>query len=186
MNHYIRDSLIILIYSCILVIQLSFSSFMINKSSDINNILQNYQNISDCKNDAIYRLKDGSLIEIALAIIISSSLIITSFLLIVFSKYKKQNNNYEILDNYNTGIINSYIINRDLFDMTINIIFIMAVLCFIISNGIQFILQLNNISNACLTYIDKYIDNFYVIYKIQTCTSFFASFALFFILPCFI
>jgi hypothetical protein len=173
------------------VSQISFSAFIINKSSNINDILINYKNIDECAHDAIYRLQNGSLIEIALAILISGSIIIGSYIFILINKYIKQNNNYQILDNYNTGIINTgiintRIINKDVFDMTINIIFVMAIISFIISNGVQFILQLNNISNACLLYINNHVQNFFIIYKFGTCVSFIASYALFFIVPCFI
>ena len=187
MNYYIRDILIITCYSVIIITQLSFSSFIIDKKNNLMDILHNYENITDCKNDAIYRLRDGALIDISMAIIVSSAVIIGSCILFLINKYIILKKEYISLgDIDNTPLLINQFVNKDRFDATINMIFIMANICFIISNGIQFILQLNNISNKCLTYINSHIDNFYVIYKIMTCTSFMASYSLFFIIPCFI
>ena len=187
MNYYIRDILIITFYGFIMILQLSFSSFLIDKKNNLMDILYNYNNITDCKNDAIYRLRDGALTVISMAIIVSSSVIIGSCILLLINKYILSKKEYISLgDIDNTPFLINQFVNKDKYDTTINIIFIMAIICFIISNGIQFILQLNNISDKCLIYINSRIDNFYVIYKIMTCTSFLASYALFFIIPCFI
>ena len=189
MNKYIRDILLIGIYGCILICQLSFSAYLINKKDKISEILHNYKNITECKNDAIYRLKDGALIDNTMAILVSSSVVIGSFLLIIFNKYilnkYVSKTDYESL-NYDDGFIKHKLINIDKYDMAIHIIFIMAILCFIISSGIQFVFQLNNISHNCLYYIDKNIDNFYVVYEFMICTTFISSYALLFIMPCFL
>ena len=186
MNYYIRDILIIILYGCLIITQLSFSSFLIDKKNNLMDILHNYNNITECKNDAIYRLRDGALIDISMAIIVSSSVIIGSSILLLINKYILSKRKYiSLADIDNPPFLINQFVNKDRYDTTINIIFIMSIMCFIISNGIQFVLQLNNISESCLTYINSHIDNFYVIYKFMTCTSFMASYALFFIIPCF-
>ena len=63
MNKYYRDIILIIIYGFCVVCQLTFSSYIINKKDNISDILQNYKNISECKNDAIYRLNNGELIN---------------------------------------------------------------------------------------------------------------------------
>ena len=78
------------------------------------------------------------------------------------------------------------IIKKEIYKLTINILFISSIIVFIVCNGVQFVLQLNNISDICLHEIDKYIHNFYVVYKLMLCISFFSSYSLFFIVPLFI
>ena len=189
MSKYIRDMILITIYFFVLITQLSFSSYLIHNSQNIAEILVNYKNISECRTNAIYRLKDGTLIDTSMAILVSSSVIIGAFILMMINKFILKINNYQSL-NYNelvdNSIISQNLISKDKYDIAINIIFIMSIICFIISNGIQFILQLNNISDTCLMYIDMKINNFYIIYKFMICTSFLASYALFFVIPCFI
>lgn len=190
MNRYYRDIILIGIYGFCLISQLVFSSYLINKKEDLTGLLQNYKNISVCKNDAIYRLNNGELINNTMAILISSSVIIGSFITIFFYKLLSKRNDYQTLDDssnsHNESIISRKLITLEKFDITIHIIFIMSILCFVICNGIQFVFQINNISDICLKYIDNHLDNFYIIYKFMTCTAFMASYALFFIIPCFI
>jgi len=188
MNKYYRDIILIIIYGLCVVCQLTFSSFIINKKNDLSDILENYKNISECKNDAIYRLNNGELINNTLAILISSSLIIGSFITLFFYKILSKRFDYKTLDDSdeNNGIISRRLITSEKIDITIHIIFIMAVICFVICNGIQFVLQLNNINELCLKYIDYRLDGFYIIYKFMTCIDFMTSYALFFVLPCFI
>ena len=192
MNIYIRDIILIGIYTIILILQLSLASYFIDKKNDIENILINYKYIEQCKDSAIYRLNNGSMMNNIIAIIISSSIIIGSFLMIILNKFISNRYEYESLDNNflnikNTdSIISRNLVPREKYNMAIQLIFIMGIICFVICNGIQFVLQLNNINDLCLDYINDRLDNFYVIYKIMTCISFMASFALFFIIPCFI
>ena len=61
-------------------------------------LLENYKNISECKNDAIYRLNNGELINNTLAILISSSLIIGSFITLFFYKILSKRFDYKTLD----------------------------------------------------------------------------------------
>ena len=188
-SKYIRDIIVIVIYTFVLISQLSFSSYLINNKDNLEFILENYKNITECKNNAIYRLNNGSLINNTLAILISSCIIVGSFLLISINYYISQKYQYESLDNSfetTNSIISRKIIPREKYDLTIHLIFIMSIICFIICNGIQFVLQLNNIGEECLKYIDNKLTNFYLIYKFMTCTSFIASYALFFIMPMFI
>ena len=101
-------------------------------------ILHNYENITDCKNDAIYRLRDGALIDISMAIIVSSAVIIGSCILFLINKYIILKKEYISLgDIDNTPLLINQFVNKDRFDATINMIFIMANICFIISNGIH-------------------------------------------------
>lgn len=190
MSKLIRDIIIIIIYGFGLFCQIIFSSFLINKKDDLEYLLENYKNISECKNDAIYRLNNGSLINNTIAILISGSLICASFIGLILFNFLSKRYNYQTLDdslnNKNDSIISRKLISSERFDMTINMVFIASILCFIICNGIQFILQLNNIDKDCLQYIDKKIDNFYVIYSFMTCTSFLTSYTIFIVLPCFI
>jgi hypothetical protein len=188
-SKYIRDFILISIYTFILISQLSFSSYIINNKDNLEIILENYKNITECKNDAIYRLNNGTMINNTTAILISSCIIIGSFLLILINYYISQKYQYEILDNNfekNNSLISRRLIPREKYDLAIHLIFIMSIICFIVCNGIQFILQLNNISQQCVKYIDYKLTNFYVIYNFMTCTSFIASYALFCIVPCFI
>jgi hypothetical protein len=133
-----------------------------------------------------------------MAILISSSIIIGSFIILFFYKILSKRNDYQTLDDslnslnslnsseQNESIISRKLITLEKFDMTIHMIFIMSIISFIICNGIQFVFQINNISEACIHYIDNRIDNFYTIYKFMTCIDFMTSYALFFIIPCFI
>jgi len=112
-----------------------------------------------------------------------------SFLLISINYYISQKYQYESLDNSfetTNSIISRKIIPREKYDLAIHLIFIMSIICFIICNGIQFVLQLNNIGEECLKYIDNKLTNFYLIYKFMTCMAFIASYALFFLIPIFI
>jgi len=192
MNKYYRDIILIGIYGFCVISQLIFSSYLVNKKDNLAEILKNYKNISVCKNDAIYRLNNGELINNTLAILISSSMIIGSFIILFFYKILSKRFEYQILDDTlnssekNQSIISRKLITTEKIDMTIHIVFIMSIVCFIICNGIQFVLQLNNISEPCLKYIDNNLDNFYTIYKFMTCIDFMTSYALFFVLPCFI
>jgi hypothetical protein len=192
MNIYIRDIILIGIYTIILILQLSLASYFIDKKNDIENILINYKYIEQCKDSAIYRLNNGSMMNNIIAIIISSSIIIGSFLMIILNKFISNRYEYESLDNNflnikNTdSIISRNLVPREKYNMAIQLIFIMGIICFVICNGIQFVLQLNNINDLCLDYINDRLDNFYVIYKFMTCISFMASFALIFIIPCFV
>ena len=196
MNKYYRDNILIGIYGICVLSQLVFSSYLINKKYDLIEILQNYKNISVCKNDSIYilnTLNNGELINNTFAILISSSIIIGSFIIIFFYKifFDKiilNRNDYQLLDNTfdQNSIITRKLITFEKFDMTMHIIFIMSIICFIICNAIQFIFQLNNISDKCLHYIDNYLDNFYLIYKIMIYMDFMTSYVLLFVLPCFL
>lgn len=184
MNKYYRDIVLIGIYGFCVISQLIFSSYLINKKNNLTEILKDYKNISACKNDAIYRLNNGELINNTLAILISSSMIIGSFIVLFFYKILSKRFEYQTLDD--ESIISRKLITSEKIDMTIHIVFIMSIICFIICNGIQFVLQLNNISEPCLKYIDNNLDNFYTIYKFMTCIDFISSYALFCVLPCFI
>ena len=191
MNKLIRDIILIIIYGFTLICQLSFSSFIIHEKDNLLHILTHYKNIPECKDDAIYRLKDGALIDNSIAILVSGVVIIVSFIILLINYYLSNRYNYEMLDDTSNddkhnSIISRKLIPRERFELSINIIFILAIICFIISSGIQFVLQLNNISETCLKYIDMHINNFYIVYKFMTCTTFIVSYALFFIIPCFI
>jgi len=195
MSVYIRDIILIILYGFFVISQLTFSSYLIHNKDNLENILFNYKNIRECKNSAIYRLNNGSLINNSFSIMISSSIIIGSFILIminkIINKFILNKYEYESLNDFDTNkninnIISGNLIPREKYDMTIQIIFIMGIICFIVCNGIQFVLQLNNIDESCLHYIDNKLDNFYVIYKFMTTVAFFSSYALFFIVPCFL
>lgn len=193
MNKYIRDIILIILYGFFVISQLSCGAFIIDKKEYLENILYNYKNISECKNDAIYRLNNGALINNSLAILISSSIIIGTFLLLVINDYlnkyydKLSRNEYTSLDDTNKeSIITKQLMPRDKYDLAIHIIFICSIICFIVCNGIQFVLQLNNIDDNCLKYINDRIDNFYGIYKYMLTISFFASYGLLFIIPMFL
>jgi hypothetical protein len=198
MNKYYRDIILIGIYGFCVVCQLIFSSYLINKKNDLTDILQNYKNIDVCRNDAIYRLNNGELINNTMAILISGSIIIGSFIILFFYKILSKRNDYEILNDsvnsYNSpnsserneSIISRKLITLEKFDMTIHMIFIMSIICFVICNGIQFVFQINNISDSCIHYIDNRINNFYTIYKFMTIIDFMTSYALFFVIPCFL
>ena len=183
MNYNIHNILLFTIFGFIFVCQLIFSAFIINKKDQLSEILYNYKNITECKNDSIYRLKNGSLIDNTMAILVSSFVIISSYVLIIFNKYILRTK-YKLLNQDDISIKTQQIINIDKYNLTIDIIFIMAILCFVISSGIQFIFQLENISDICLQYINIQINNFFIIYKFMICTTFAASYALLFLIPC--
>jgi len=190
MYKIIRDISIILIYGFGLLCQLIFSSYLINKKDDLENILQNYENITECKNNAIYRLKNGSLMNNTVAILISGSIICCSFIILTLYKFLSKRYDYirlnDDLSDNSKSIITNKLIPTERFELTINIIFIASILCFMICNGIQFVLQLNNINKNCLEYIDKHINSFYVIYSFMKCISFLTSYTIFFVIPCFL
>lgn len=192
MSAYIRDILLIIIYGFCVLTQLTFSSYIVYNKDNLGTILFNYKNITECKNSAIYRLNNGSLINNSFAIIISSSIIIGSFIILIINKFISKRYEYESLNNYfvnkndSGGIISRKLLSREKYDMAIHLIFIMGIIGFVICNGIQFILQLNNIDEQCLDYINDKLNNFYVIYKFMSCISFLGSYALFFVVPCFI
>ena len=195
MSAYIRDILLIIIYGFFVLTQLTFSSYLVHNKDNLETILFNYKNITECKNSAIYRLNNGSLINNTFAIMISSSIIIGSFIILMINKFISKRYKYESLDsqdNYSVNkndsesIIARNLVPREKYDIAIQLIFIMSIICFIVCNGIQFILQLNNIDEKCLDYINDKLNNFYVIYKFMSCISFLASYALFFVVPCFI
>jgi hypothetical protein len=191
MNKYVRDMILIFVYGFFVISQLSCSSYFINKKNSIVDILYNYKNISVCHNDSIYRLNDGTLINNILAVLISSCIIIGTFILLIINNFI---DNYysrygykplDGFDNLENSIITNKLMPRDKYDLAIHIIFIMSIICFIVCNGIQFVLQLNNIDDNCLHYIDDKLNNFYVLYKFMLTISFFASYGLFFIIPVF-
>jgi hypothetical protein len=190
MNKYVRDISLIIIYGFGLICQIVFSSYLIDKKDDLEDILMNYKNITECKDSAIYRLNNGSLINNTIAILISGCLICASFMSILLFKFLSKRYEYQTLDDTiddkNNSIITRKLIPTERFDLTINVIFIASILCFIICNCIEFILQLNNIDKNCLEYIDKKIENFYTIYSFMTCTSFLTSYTIFLIIPCFL
>ncbi len=195
MNLYIRDIILISIYTIIIILQISFASYFLDKKNDIENILINYKDIEHCKNSAIYRLNNGSLMNNIIAIIITGSIIIGSFIILMINKFILKSYEYESLDSQDNYIVNKNdsesiisrkLLSREKYDMAIHLIFIMGIIGFVICNGIQFILQLNNIDEKCLDYINDKLNNFYVIYKFMSCISFLGSYALFFVVPCFI
>ena len=185
----IRDILLITIYGFFIIVQLSLSSYIIYNEDKLSEILK-YKNITECTNNAIYRLDNGTLIHNSLAIIISSSIIIGSFILIIIDKYIPNRHVYKSLDdtiiNQSNSIISTKIISREKYDITLHNIFIMSIISFIVCNAIQFILQIDNINDICLYFIDSKLNKFYVIYKNMTFISFFASYALIFIILCFL
>ena len=122
MNKYYRDIILIGIYGCCVISQLVFSSYLINKKDNLAEILKNYKNISVCKNDAIYRLNNGELINNTLAILISSSIIVGSFITLFFYKILSKKYEYQILDD--ESIISRKLITSEKIDMTIHIVFI--------------------------------------------------------------
>ena len=158
--------------------------------------MKNITEIEICKHDNIDRLDNGNLYNNTLAILISGLAIIGFFIMIMINKLidKRKYYIYPIFryDNLNqipdenTGLITNHIIKTEIYELTINILFITSIIVFIVCNGIEFVLQLNNISNTCLYEINKHINNFYVIYKLMLCISFFSSYSLFFIAPLFI
>ena len=208
MDKNIRDWIIIILYTYFILNQIACTSYIINQSTDINRIMKNITEIEICKNDKINRLDNGNLYNNTLAILISGTAIIGFFIMNMINKlidkqkyniypnfnYDNDNNNDNINDNdninaihnENTGLITRNIIKKEIYKLTINILFISSIIVFIVCNGVQFVLQLNNISDTCLQEIDKYIHNFYVVYKLMLCISFFSSYSLFFIVPLFI
>lgn len=198
MNKNIRDLIIIILYTYFIINQIVCSSYIIHHSYDINKIMKNITEIEICKNDNINRLDNGNLYNNTLAILISGTSIIGFFIMLIINKFinKKYNiypnNNYHNIieqteqTNENTGLIIKNIIKKETYELAINILFIFSIIVFIVCNGVDFILQLNNISEICLHEIDKYINNFYVVYKLMLTIAFFSSYSLFFIIPLFI
>jgi hypothetical protein len=198
MNKNIRDWIIIILYTYFIINQIVCSSYIIHQSYDINKIMKNITEIEICKNDNINRLDNGNLYNNTLAILISGTSIIGFFIMLIINKFinKKYNiypnNNYNNITeqteqtNENTGLIIKNIIKKETYELAINILFIFSIIVFIVCNGVEFILQLNNISDICLHEIDKYINNFYVVYKLMLTIAFFSSYSLFVIIPLFI
>jgi len=198
MNKDIRDWIIIIVYTYFIINQIACSSYIINQTDDINKIMENITKLEICKDDNINRLDNGNLYNNTLAILISGTAIIGFFILLMINKFidKKYNiypnNNYDNYHNIteqsdeNTGLITKNIIKKETYELAINILFISSIIVFIVCNGVEFVLQLNNISDTCLREIDKHINNFYVVYKLMLTIAFFSSYSLFFIIPLFI
>jgi len=197
MNKNIRDGILIALYTYFIINQIVCISYIINKSDDINRIMKNVTILEECKHDNINRLDNGTLYNNTLAILISGTSIIIFFTIMMLQKLLHNNkyhiypninynNNLEYTAEENTGLISNKIIKKEIFELIINILFVLSIIVFIICNGVEFILQLNNINDTCLHIINNYINNFYVIYKLILCISFFSSYSLFFIIPLFI
>ena len=193
MYKYVRDIIIITIYSLVLLCQLAFSSYILYNKNNITNTLINYQNISYCKNDSIYRLQNGSLNKLSLLVFVSCIYIIITFLALLINK-KLIKKDYESLNDHdfdhdldNNDIIIPNLLNKYNYNSPLYLFFIIFIICFITCNGIQYVLQVNNISIDCIKYIDNYVHNFYIIYQcIQIC-SFISSYCLIItLLYCFI
>ena len=201
---YIKESILIVAYTILIILQISSTSYIIDNSDRINNILQNDTFKINCKNDYINKLNslyNGSTYNNICAILASSTIIIGSFILIMINKYIeyridiKNKNSYQSLtnvdddfenkyDDENIGLISKKIIDKKMYVTSINTIFVISIITYIITNGIQFILQINNVNNNCIEYINNYVDNFTIMYKIMLYTSFLSSYTLFILTPC--
>ena len=191
MYKYLRDIIIITTYSLVLICQFSFSSFIIYNKNNIINTLINYQNISACKNDSIYRLQNGSLNMLSVFIFACSIFIVITFISFLIIKilieYGSLNNIDLDNDLDNNDIIIPTLLNKSNYKLCSYLLFIIFILCFIICNGFQYVLQINNISVDCIKYIDNYVDNFYIIYQSIIICSFISSYCFIItLLYCFI
>ena len=199
---YIKESILITSYTILIILQISSTSYILDNSDRINDILQNESFKIKCKNDSINKiLYNGSTYNNICAILASSTVIIGSFLLIMINKYIeykidiKNKNSYQSLTNdiddfenkyedENLGLISKKIIDKKMYVTSINTIFVISIFSYIITNGIQFILQINNVNNNCIEYINNYVDNFTIMYKIMLYASFLSSYTLFITIPC--
>ena len=86
------------------------------------------------------------------------------------------NRNFNLIKEIKQNIYNK-------FNTILLIIFVLAVLSFIILNAIQFVYQLNNIKESCLNKINENNTGFYAMYKLMLTIAFFSSYALLFIIP---
>jgi hypothetical protein len=146
-----------------------------------------------CNNDGINKLNDGSLLKNTMALLITSSLLIGSFIMIMINKIlnkRRINKNLNNLDNINkteeTGLINNNIININMYEHSINTIFIISIISFIITSIIQYLLQSINVDDSCIDLINNNIKYFYVFYKLMQTVSFFVLLSLFIITPLYI
>mgnify|MGYP000886214299 CR=1 FL=1 len=190
---YIRDAFVIGIYSFIIISQLISTSYIIDNIDNINNILDNNTFMLHCNNDGINKLNDGSLLKNTMALLITSSLLIGSFIMIMINKIlnkRRINKNLNNLDNINkteeTGLINNNIININMYEHSINTIFIISIISFIITSIIQYLLQSINVDDSCIDLINNNIKYFYVFYKLMQTVSFFVLLSLFIITPLYI
>jgi hypothetical protein len=169
------------LYTSFIIIQIITSSFIIYHKDEYN------FTYDECKNsNNIFDI----IISIATGILSTGICIFITFIMYYISckiidKNEEQQN---LLVHRETAnfMINFKEIRKNIyikFNMILLVIFVLSVLSFIILNGIQFIYQLNNISNSCLNKINNNVIGFYPIYKLMLTISFFASYSLFFIIP---
>jgi len=187
---YIRDAFVIGIYSFIIISQLISTSYIIDNIDNINNILDNNTFMLHCNNDGINKLNDGSLLKNTMALLITSTLLIGSFIMIMINKIlNKRRIKYNINkteETEETGLINNNIININMYEHSINTIFIMSIISFIITSIIQYLLQSINVDDSCIDLINNNIKYFYVFYKLMQTVSFFVLVSLFIITPLYI
>lgn len=189
-----RDTIIISIYSGLIILELLSSFFLIhNKNNIINYIEFNNTFIDRCKDSNINKNYDN-IFNNTLAILINIFIIFTTFISMIINKYKNKRRIYNIKYQndleydgllLNKGIIKKELINDETINITINILFVLSIISYIIINIIQFIYQINNVDMYCIKLINNSVNNFYIIYNLLSCVSL-ISIILFFIIGIFI
>lgn len=169
------------LYTSFIIIQIITSSFMIYHKDDYNftyDECNTSQNIID------------KIINVSIGILSTAICIFITFIMYYIScqvlNKKEEQENLLVNQETHNFIICFKQIRKNIyirFNIILLIIFILSVLSFIILNGIQFVYQVNNISDLCLNKINNNISGFYSIYKLMLTISFFASYSLLFILP---
>lgn len=176
-----KELIIYGLYTSFILIQIITSSFLIYHKGGYNFTYEeckNSQNVLDI------------VLSISIGILITGICIFIAFIMYYISckildKNEEQQN---LLVNTQTNNFMHKIkeIKKNIyikFNMTFLVIFVLSILSFIILNGVQFVYQLNNISESCLNKINDNVSGFYSIYKLMLTISFFASYCLFFIVP---
>lgn len=169
------------LYTSFIIIQIITSSFIIYHKDEYNFTYE------DCKNsDNVLDI----VISIATGILITAICIFITFIMYYISckilDKNKEQQNLLINREKNNFMITFKEMKKNIyikFNMTFLVIFVLSIISFIILNGVQFVYQLNNISESCLNKINTDVTGFYAIYKLMLTISFFASYSLFFIVP---
>jgi hypothetical protein len=164
------------IYTLFIIIQITTSSYFIHNYNNYD-LTPNECNNMNSPFYSIYIISKGMLTT-AIAIIL------TFILFLYADKFiNKSEEEITLLNNNLTKIKEMKLSIYTKFYITIQLLFVLAVLSFIILNGVDFVYQLNNIDEKCLNKINENNNGFYVLYKLMLTIAFLSSYGLFIIIP---
>ena len=176
---YFRNILIVGLYSIFITLELVCTSFLIDNTESIKNILKNETFQEKCNLDRINTFDNGVLYENTFAFLIMLSVMVGMILIniLYYNKksniipYNKKSNiipyNIEEEEEESKPLLN--IIKLERIELTFNIILIMSIIGVFALNVTQFIFQLYNVSISCIELIDDNLDGFLVVYSLLEC-----------------